>query len=1204
MEPNAMEFEVEENLRRLSQPRQNLTNHSIGTVFQPNSATAGPSDTNATIIQMMQLMQQQMAHQQELLTTLMQRSTPGLSSESPVETTLDFIARQISEYKYEPEENRTFTAWYARYEELFEKDALHIEDAAKVRVLLRKLSTSEHEHYMNFVLPKHPGDFSFAETVTKLKALFSAKETILSKRYKCLKIVKTQSEDFMSYACRVNRACEDFELKAMTENQLKALVFVCGLKNENDFEYRTRLLNTIEKHAEISLEQLSTECQGIINLHADSAMIEDSENRKVAAIRKWPSANSKFLPKANGNQQRFQNGSQQRFQNGSQQRFQNGSQQHLQNGGGLSGIKPKTPCWYCGMQHWVRDCTFKYHKCKQCGTVGHKEGFCRNRKSPQKTIYSNTHVRVVRVNACCITKRRKYVTVCVNGRSLQLQLDTASDITVIGQQSWRQIGEPQLNRPTVKALTAAGTIFELIGEFSANIIIHGVERFAVIRVAKADVKLLGADVIELFELWSVPMNVFCNNISNNSAKMTIISLQRQFPEVFNGTGVCKKVQVQLKLRDDVTPVFRPKRPVAYAMREVVEKELDRLEQNGVITPINYSDWAAPVVVVRKSNGKIRICGDYSTGLNQALQAHEYPFPIPEEIFTKLAQCNIFTTIDLSDAFAQVPVEEQYRPVLSINTHRGLYQYNRLPPGIKVAPAIFQQLIDTMIAGMVKVCGYMDDLIVGGVTQEEHDTNVKEVLSRIKEYGFTIRADKCVFGMKQIRYLGHIIDGKGIRPDPAKIEAILNLPPPTDISGLRSFIGAINYYGKFVPEMRDLRYPLDSLLKHGEHFQWSKQSEESFQAFKKTLSSDLLLTHYDPKADIIVSADASSVGLGATLSHKFRDGSVKVVQHASRALTETEKKYSQIDREGLAIVFAVTKFHKMIYGRHFKLQTDHRPLLQIFGSKKGIPVYTANRLQRFALTLQLYDFDIDYVRTDHFGDADLLSRLIKKRTQPEEEYIVASIELEKDIRSVAVSSLCTLPLNFRDVANATQTDKLLRKVYQYIQQGWPENNTFGLEFARYYSRKDALSIVDGSILFGERLVIPQSLQKRCLEQFHQGHPGVHRMKALARSYVYWPTLDRDIAECVSTCSSCAAAAKSPPHEVPLPWEKTIVPWQRVHLDNAGPIDGDHFLIVVDAYTKRHEIVKTNSITTAATVAILSVAVRRDCSLFAHSMLSGN
>nr|XP_049462814.1 uncharacterized protein K02A2.6-like [Anopheles coluzzii]XP_049462816.1 uncharacterized protein K02A2.6-like [Anopheles coluzzii] len=451
---------------------------------------------------------------------------------------------------------------------------------------------------MNFVLPKHPGDFSFAETVTKLKALFSAKETILSKRYKCLKIVKTQAEDFMSYACRVNRACEDFELKAMTENQLKALVFKCGLKNENDLEYRTRLLNMIEKNAEISLEQLSTECQGIINLHADSAMIEDSANRKVAAIRKWPSANSKFLPKANGNQQRFQNGTQQRFQNGSQQR--------LQNGGGPSGIKPKTPCWYCGIQHWVRDCTFKYHKCKQCGTVGHKEGFCRNRKSPQKTIYSNAHVRVVRVNACCITKQRKYVTVCVNGRSLQLQLDTASDITVIGQQSWRQIGEPQLNRLTVKALTAAGTNFELYGEFSANIIIHGVERFAVIRVVKADVKLLGADVIELFELWSVPMNVFCNNVSNNSAKMTMISLQRQFPEVFNGTGVCKKVQVQLKLRDDITPVFRPKRPVAYAMREVVEKELDRLEQNGVITPINYSDWAAPVVVVRKSNGKIRI----------------------------------------------------------------------------------------------------------------------------------------------------------------------------------------------------------------------------------------------------------------------------------------------------------------------------------------------------------------------------------------------------------------------------------------------------------------------------------------------------------------------------------------------------------------------------------------------------------------------
>lgn len=220
--------------------------------------------------------------------------------------------------------------------------------------------------------------------------------------------------------------------------------------------------------------------------------------------------------------------------------------------------------------------------------------------------------------------------------------------------------------------------------------------------------------------------------------------------------------------------------------------------------------------------------------------------------------------------------------------------------------------------------------------------------RIQDYGFTIKAEKCSFAQRQIKYLGHLIDEHGLRPDPAKLDVIRNLPAPKDVSGVRSFLGAINYYGKFVPSMRMLRYPLDELLKSTNKFVWTAKCQEAFEKFKEILSSDLLLTHYDPAQEIIVSADASSIGIGATISHRFPDGSIKVVQHASRALTSTEQAYSQPDREGLAIIYAVTKFHKMLFGRSFLLQTDHAPLLRIFGSKKGIPLYTANRLQRFAL----------------------------------------------------------------------------------------------------------------------------------------------------------------------------------------------------------------------------------------------------------------
>ncbi|XP_065094589.1 uncharacterized protein K02A2.6-like [Ochlerotatus camptorhynchus] len=163
------------------------------------------------------------------------------------------------------------------------------------------------------------------------------------------------------------------------------------------------------------------------------------------------------------------------------------------------------------------------------------------------------------------------------------------------------------------------------------------------------------------------------------------------------------------------------------MYKTVDDELDRLETAGIITPVKHSDWAAPIVVVRKASGAIRICGDYSTGLNDALQPHQYPLPLPQDIFAKLANCKVFSQIDLSDAFLQVEVQEESREMLTINTHRGLYRYNRLPPGVKAAPGAFQQLVDTMLAGLKRSSGYLDDVLVGGMDEEDHQRKLQAVL---------------------------------------------------------------------------------------------------------------------------------------------------------------------------------------------------------------------------------------------------------------------------------------------------------------------------------------------------------------------------------------------------------------------------------------------------------------------------------------------
>jgi hypothetical protein len=186
-----------------------------------------------------------------------------------------------------------------------------------------------------------------------------------------------------------------------------------------------------------------------------------------------------------------------------------------------------------------------------------------------------------------------------------------------------------------------------------------------------------------------------------------------------------------------------------------------------------------------------------------------------------------------------------------------------------------------------------------------------------------------------------------------------MPAPTNITTLRSFLGLVNYYQSFVHNMRFIRQPLDDLFKKDNDCVWSARCQQAFESIKGILNSDLLLTHYDPSLEVIVAADASGHGMGAVIQHRWPDGSVKAIVHASCSLKPTEQNYSQIGKEGLALIFAIKKLHKYIYGRHFTLLTDHRPLLSIFGNRKGIPVHSANRLQCSAATLLGYDFSTEY-----------------------------------------------------------------------------------------------------------------------------------------------------------------------------------------------------------------------------------------------------
>ncbi|KAK6761919.1 hypothetical protein RB195_022856 [Necator americanus] len=599
------------------------------------------------------------------------------------------------------------------------------------------------------------------------------------------------------------------------------------------------------------------------------------------------------------------------------------------------------------------------------------------------------------------------------------------------------------------------------------------------------------------------------------------------------------------ITDNAVPVFKEKRPVPYASMPDLDAEIDRLVAEQVISPVEHSEWATPMVVVKKKSGQIRLCGDFSTGLNDALQLHQHPLPTAKDVFTKLNGGRLVTQIDFAEAYLQVEVEEESKEMLTINTQRGLYRYNRLPFGVKSAPGIFQQIMDSMICGLEGVAAYLDDVIVTGRTQQEHRHNLEALFGRIQEYGLRVRLEKCNFLMPQIRYLGCIIDKDGRHPDLEKIEVIRQMPVPQNVA--------------------ELRAPLDALLKKNVPFKWNEECEAAFNRAKEVLASDLLLTHFDSSLDIIVAADASDHGIGAVILHRMPDGTEKAIWHASRSLTAAERNYGQIEKEGLALIFAVRKFHRYIYGRRFKLITDHKPLLHIFGPKKMVPVYTANRLQRWKLILLGHEFDIEYQKTTEFGQADVLSRLIPPRPAQTEDVVIDRIE--QDILAVQSTHLKALPVTRKTIEEESRKDERVSQVIWMLQTGtWPRKPKEQINSLKALSHE--LSVQNGCLYFGHRIVVPASLQEAVLKQLQEGHQGMTRMKMLARGYLYWTNINRDIEEAVRHFRNCQEAAKMPKKTVLNSWTYT------------GPLNGRMYLVVVDAYSKWPEVFEMSSSSTTA------------------------
>ncbi|XP_063915497.1 uncharacterized protein K02A2.6-like [Zophobas morio] len=573
------------------------------------------------------------------------------------------------------------------------------------------------------------------------------------------------------------------------------------------------------------------------------------------------------------------------------------------------------------------------------------------------------------------------------------------------------------------------------------------------------------------------INVIDNEVRVNKVteNMKLEKLIEEYGDIFdNKLGLLKNFKAKLHLKAEAVPVFCKSRSFPINIKSKVEDELSRLVNENILTPVEYSQWASPIVPVLKKNGDIRICGDFKVAVNRNLNTERYHIPKVDNLLAHLGEGTHFSKIDLSQAYAQIELDSESRELVTINTHKGLFSYNRLPYGISSSPAIFQRIIDSLCYKLKGVIAFMDDILVTGATEKEHLENLKLLFNQIQESGLKINLSKCSFFQKSVSYLGYTIDAEGLHPSNDKVKALTQMKQPTNKVELQSFLGFVNFYGKFIPNLSSRANPLYKLLRKNSRWHWNKQCQKSFEWIKGEIKSAKVLMHYNQKLPLGLACDASSTGVGACIFHIFENGDRRPIAFASRSLNSAEKNYSQIDKEALAIIFGVKRFNDYLFGRKFFLYSDHKPLLAIFGENKQIPQLTASRLQRWAIILASFDYELKYVKSKH-NYADALSRLSLQETPCENTDFGHILHVTE-----------TLAIDHKLLAKETQRDPMLREVFRYCVDGWPLN--IPIELKPYFNRKDQLHIEHGCIIWGLRVIVPKNLQAKILEEIHSSHLG--------------------------------------------------------------------------------------------------------------------
>ena len=715
--------------------------------------------------------------------------------------------------------------------------------------------------------------------------------------------------------------------------------------------------------------------------------------------------------------------------------------------------KSQQPCNKCGREHNPKPrtaCPAYGTKCTSCGKRNHWATVCRStnhrtkqQQSRAKKIHTidgpvaedendATLIETLYFDALTDKSKRQRkdrpiidLTVSSSQASLSIpcKIDTGADGNVLPitllPALFPKTPDPQFLEPSDVNIEAyGGNAVHVYGKCSLTVKYEDSAVKATFQVAKAN----GPFIIG-YQL-AVALKLVTMNFIHTITEEKPIDILDEYRDCFQGIG-CFPGEFHIDLKPDAVPVVHAARRIPEALLNKLEDELKNLTKQDIITPvIEPTDWVNSIVCVTKPNGSLRLCLD-PKDLNAAIRRPYYRTPTLDDILPKLNGAKYFTILDARSGYWNIKLSNDSSLYTTFNAGPyGRYRFLRLPFGLSCAQDVFQRMVDETFGDLPGVTGIADDIVIFGSKEEEHDANLRRVLERARERGIRFNPDKTKLKRTSIPFFGNIISAAGLEPHPAKIEAIKEMKPPSNVKELQTILGLATYLSRFTPNLSELTAPLRELCRQDAIFTWEKGHQEAFEKLKERLISSSVLRYFDKDKPLTIQVDASIQGLGAVLLQENGP-----VEYASKSLSEAETRYSNIEREMLAILFGLERFHYYAYGRHVTVETDHKPLESIFKKhlEKAPP-----RLSRMLLRIQKYDINVKYVPGKSVPVADALSRNNPRPGDEIKDLNISVHEIE--------SQLNASPMRLQKVRAETATDKTLQCLISMISSGWPDKRS--------------------------------------------------------------------------------------------------------------------------------------------------------------------